>query len=219
MTFLVSPAERPIDLWAPLGRTSSVPEQLGVDFLCYSPVMGTVGVQRKEVSDLVASLADGRVAREVLQMKELDVGIWLIEGRPQWTVDGQLLSAHTTFTVESFRGVMFSLQSQGFWVMRTDSTTDTLETLRQLGVWLAKPKHLGLNGRPGPKPMLGGKPTDKDWQVHLAQSLPGIGYTRARDIVEFYDGLPFALREGVDLTEVPGLGPVTAKKIEGLLGT
>ena len=213
---LISPAERPVSFWAPLGKTSSVPEQLGVDFLTYSPTMGVVGIQRKEINDLVASLSDGRVAREVLQMKEsLDVGIWMIEGKPLFTSEGQLLSGHGDFTADSFRGVMFSLQSQGFWLIRTDSAQESMTCLSHLDRWMVKPRHLGLNGVPAAKGMLGA-PSDMDWMVHLTQSLPGIGYTRARAVVDACGGLPFRLREDVDLAKVPGVGKVTKQRIERL---
>lgn len=214
---LISPAERPVEFWAKLGKTSSVPEQLGVDFLTFSPVFGRVGVQRKEIGDLVASLSDGRVAREIIDMRELDVGIWLIEGRPQWSTEGHLLSSRTEFTLTSLQGILFSLMSNGFWVLRTDSIQDSMSYLSALDRWMAKPVHHGINGRPAPRTMLG-PPTDKDWQIHFWQGLPGMGYTRAKKVVEHYGGLPVVLKDGVRLEDVDGIGKVIAKKVERVLG-
>ena len=212
---LVSPTERPP--FNTLGETSSTPESLGVDFLLHSPVFGSVGVQRKEFSDLVASLADGRVTKEVLQMRDLNVGVWMIEGRPQWTTEGELLSAHNTFTRDSFTGVQLSLQAQGFWVIRTDSTSDSVLFLRALEKWCAKTEHKGFVNRPGARGVFG-PASEKDWQIHFAMGLPGLGYERAREMVGHYGGLPFGLKEGVDLSEVKGIGKVTAKKIERMFG-
>jgi ERCC4-type nuclease len=209
---LVSPTERPP--LNTLGKTSSLPEKLGVDFLMFSPVFGTVGVQRKEINDLVASLSDGRVTREVIDMKELDVGIWLIEGRPQWNADGQLLSAKATFTATSYFGVCLSLASQGFWLWSTASVTESMSWLSALDAWMAKTSHKGLTSRPNPRSEFGTQANKRDWQIHLTQSLPGVGYDRAKDIVRHYGGLPFGLRDGVDLAEVKGIGKVLKKRIE-----
>jgi len=66
---LVAPTE-PMTLKA-LGTVSLVPEDYGSDFLWASPVFGLVGVQRKEASDFVASVMDGRLDKELAQMKQL----------------------------------------------------------------------------------------------------------------------------------------------------
>lgn len=211
---LVSPTERaPFNT---LGPTSSLPEQFGADFLIFSPVFGRVGVQRKEINDLVASLSDGRVTREVIQMRELEVGIWLVEGDPKWSSDGVLLSGGygKKFTRASLEGVMWSLQASGFWVTRTDSAQGTVSTLAHLDAWMAKPSHKGLTSRPNPRSEFGTAANTRDWQIHLMQSLPGLGFSHARDIVDHYGGLPLRLKDGVDLTEVRGVGRVLKHRVE-----
>lgn len=55
----------------------------------------------------------------------------------------------------------------------------------------------------------------KDQQIHVMQGFDGIGYDRARDVVEHYGGLPFDLL--VDLRDVPGIGEKTAERVERIV--
>ncbi len=207
---LISPAE-PAAL-KHLGRSSSTPEHYGADFLISSPVYGLVGIQRKELSDLVASIkSDDRLSREVIAMKELDYAIWIIEGTPQWTSDGQATWTRTKYTHTQHRGLLFSLMFQGFLVAHTNTLSDTGELLSHLNHWLIKEHHSGLNFRPGARGEWG-KADKTEWQIHFLQGLPGLGYERARLIVETFSGLPLCLTQ--DLRTVNGLGDKTVTKIE-----
>jgi ERCC4-type nuclease len=214
-TMLVSPAEPPI--FKTLGKSSPVPEKYGADFLTLSPTLGRVGIQRKEIDDLIASLGD-RVPREISQLKGLDVGVWLIEGRTEWTSDGHLLSrTHSSFTKAQFLGTCWSLQSHGFWVVRTDSQTETIELLSLFDRWLSKDRHNSLMRRSATPTSVLGKPSLRDHRIHIMQGFQGIGYEKAAAIVDYYDGLPFSLSD-VDLTNVPGVGPGIARRVKDAIG-
>jgi ERCC4-type nuclease len=208
---LVSPAE-PKELKA--GKTvSTAPEQFGADFLTLSPVFGRVGIQRKTVTDLIASLGD-RVPREITLLKRLDLGIWLIEGTPQWTVDGHLLSStSSSFTNAQYLGILWSLQSNGFWLAHTSSMTDTIKYLSLLDRWLRKDHHSSLLRRQEPRSVLG-KVDKRDRQVWIMQGFPGVGYEKAKAIVDEVDGLPFIMNPAIDLSSIRGIGPIIAKRIE-----
>jgi len=213
---LISPTE-PKE-FRQLGVYSSVPERYGVDFFIPSPVFGRVGVQRKEIGDLVASIGDGRVEREVWQQKELSQAIWLIEGRVEWTTDGLLLSSATRqrYTRSMHLGVLLSLQSYGCWILSSQSLADSIVLLSSLNRWLMKEKHGSLLRRPTAKGQVGGDLTDK--RIHVMQGFDRVGYERARDIVEWCKGLPFQMREGVDLTDIPGIGLGVVEAIEKVIG-
>ena len=211
---LISPAEPPA--FKKLGTVSSQCERYGSDFLILSPVFGRVGVQRKEVKDLIASLADGRVEREIWQQKGLDQAIWLIEGRLEWTSDGQLLSgARSRYTKSQHLGVLLSLYSNGYWILNTSSVPDSIELLSALNQWLAKKKHTSLLRRPSQRTSYGTVGALKDQQIHVMQGFPGVGYDRAKTVVDHYGGLPFDLL--VDLRDVAGLGDKTVSRIEGIV--
>lgn len=206
---LVSPAEPPA--YKTLGKSSTLPEQLGADFLIFSPLLGQVGVQRKTVTDLVASIYDGRLQREIIDMKGLDVAIWILEGTPEWTSDGRLVGCRTIYTQAQHYGVTFSLLSKGFWLLATRNQADTLSCLSALENWASKTKHSSLATRPGPTTIYGSA-TSTDWQIHFLTGLPGMGYERAKACVNHFGGLPLSLTG--DLAEVPGVGKVTAKRVK-----
>lgn len=194
-----------------LGTYSPLPEQFGADFLISCPV-GLVGVQRKEIHDLIASRADGRLARELAQMKQLDIGILLVEGRLKWTSDGQLSTSRSKWSRAQHLGLLFSLQSTGIWVNSSPDLTETREYLSALEKWMMKETHRGINVRPKPQTAWG-QVTDRDWAIHFIQGIDGIGPKVAGDIFDRF-GVPFALTvTEKDLMGVPGVGPGRAAKI------
>ncbi len=209
ITLYVSAAE-PASLRT-LGTYSALPEQFGSDFLIPCPV-GMVGVQRKEIHDLIASRGDGRLARELAQMKQLDIGILLVEGRLKWTSDGQLSTSRSTWTRKQHLGLLFSIQSTGLWVNSSESLMESREYLLSLELWMMKSTHKGLNTRPKPTTLWGNR-TDKDWACHAIQSVDGVGPEVAGRIFDKF-GLPFTMTVTVeDLMTVDGIGRKRAEKI------
>lgn len=214
---LVSPAEH--NMLRGLGRTSPTPEKYGADFLITSKDLGIVGVQRKEINDLVASVRDGRIQREVAMMKALGLGVFVIEGRIAWTTDGKLLSKSSDWTIQQHYGVLWSLQLEGYWIHSTSDMVGTYQWLTTFAHWLTIPssKHRSVKTRPGPVAPWG-KAANRDWGIHLLQSFDGIGYELAGRIWDRFGGLP--LRWEVDaagLAEVAGIGKVRAEKMIGAL--
>lgn len=206
---LIAPSE-PKSLQG-LGSYSPLPEQMGCDFLIPCPV-GMVGVQRKEIHDLIASRGDGRLARELAQMKQLDIAILLIEGRLRWTSDGVLTSSRSKWTRSQHMGLMFSIQSSGIWQNSTDSLTESREYLQALESWMMKSKHAGIMTRPKPTTLWGNR-TDRDWAVHTIQSVDGVGPEMAGRIFDKF-GLPFTCHVTVEeLLTVDGIGKTRARKI------
>lgn len=210
---LVSPTE-PRELRA-VGTVSAVPEMYGVDYLAFVPGVGKVGVQRKEIGDFVASVRDDRLSTEVAQSRSLDLRMLIVEGTVEWTNDGVLLGPRSGFTRAQYLGILWNLQSEGFWITFTRSTTETTECLLLFTRWVAKEKHSTLTARKKPPRNMYGTRGSEDWQIHVLQSFPGVGYERARAVVEFYGGLP--LEWTGTLTDVPGIGPRLSGKLGSLL--
>lgn len=206
---LVSPAEP--DIYRRLGRTSTLPEAVGSDFLMFSPVLGRVGVQRKTITDLVASTQDGRFQRELIEMRGLDVGVWLFEGTTDWTSDGQLLSTRSNYTRTKHFGAIFSMLLQGFWILHSSGATETCWLLSDFERWIQKTEHKGIAGRPGPARGLFGETDVDGWRTHFLQGLPGVGVERAKAWLAEFEGLGMRL-EG-EPEKVPGIGKVTAARI------
>jgi ERCC4-type nuclease len=192
-----------------------MPEQYGADYLMYVPNVGRVGVQRKEINDFIASVRDDRLRTEVALLCQLPVAMLILEGRIEFTNDGLLLATHSPFTRAQLLGTLWLLQSTGLWITSTNSTTETIECLSLFSRWVTKQKHTTLTGRNGPRSNPYGKVSDDDWQVHILQGFPGMGYERARAVRDFYGGLPLAWTG--TLTDVPGIGSKTWTKLRGML--
>lgn len=211
---LISPAEH--NFLAKLGKVSSVPERYGADFLLNSADLGSVGVQRKEVNDLIASVRDGRLAREVAMMKALGQGVFVIEGELRWTSDGVLLSRQEWTRAQHY-GVLWSLSLDGYWIFSTASMEETFFFLSTFTRWLKVPssKHRSTRTRPGPiGKATWGKADNRDWGVHILQGFDGIGYDLACRIWDKFNGLP--LRWDVsaeELSTVAGIGKIRAERL------
>lgn len=210
---LVSPQE-PKPFHA-LGDLSVRTEQYGVDFLIAS-TLGLVGVQRKEYNDLLASVTGDRLYRELILMKRLDIGIWLIEGRPQWTQDGVLISQRQ-WTLAQHLGLMCSIQQAGFWMLYTASIQESIQLISALPRWLNKSGHTSLMSRPKPKTSWGFR-TDRDWGIHFWQTFDNIGPKVAANLYDTV-GIPLGWTcTRKDLEKVVGVGKVRASKLWKALG-
>lgn len=211
---LVSPTE-PAFLRA-LGKTSLVPESYGVDFMFPSTEFGLVGIQRKELNDFVASVKDGRLAKEIGQMKRLGLAMLVLEGRASWTNDGLLTSTSTQWRMSQHLGTLWSVQLSGCWLATTTSVQETSTLISAFTRWTAKPRHIALESRPGPTSDEWGKVGNREWALHMLQGFRGIGPVQAAAIYDHFGGVPFLWSVGVvDLMEVPGIGE---KRAEGLIG-
>lgn len=212
---LVSPAEPAV--LRKLGQTSSTPEKHGADFLMFSRALGMVGVQRKEINDLVASLNDDRLAREIPMLQRLDIAVVLIEGRIEWTTDGLLSSTSSPFTRAQYLGTLWSMALSGLWTCFTSSTMETTDWLSTFNRWLQKDKHTSLLTRRQQAPRNEYGLRDRRAQhIHILEGFPGVGYQRAMAIVDFFGGLP--LEWTGRLNDVPGVGATTARRMERMLG-
>lgn len=211
---LISPTE-PKQL-RDIGTTSLRPESYGADVLMLSRA-GMVGIQRKEIDDLVSSIqVGGRLQEQLAKMNQLDIKIVLIEGRPQWTTDGYLQS-RGTWTRKQHLGTIWSLQLMGFWVWEIASLAASVSILPSFEIWL-KRDHGGLRVRP--KVAAWGTRDNKDWAVGVLSQLPGVSMKRAEAI---YDkvGLPLMWNPNVPidaLLEIDGIGEKTVEGIIKCLG-
>lgn len=198
-----------------------VPEKHGSDVLFFSRHFRLAGVQRKELSDLVQSVHDGRLGQQLQQMKSLGLAVVLIEGRPSWTGDGLLMQSSSTWTMQQHLGVIWSIQSRGFWIATCERMDDTIAWLSNFERWLVRPKPpgSGLDHRPKAKSEWG-KASSEEWAAHLLQGFEGIGPDKAKAIVKHFGGIPLRwLVDEDELATVPGISKTTAKKlIRSLIG-
>lgn len=135
----VSPSERPPV--SQLGTVSSICERLGSDILWESK-HGMVGVQRKAVPDLIASVRDGRLGKELVQQQTLHTAFLVIEGQPAWDREGNLVSQHTRWNLRQHNGVILSALKQGVLVLTSRNPLETCSLVEYLVEWSDKDEHV-----------------------------------------------------------------------------
>lgn len=211
---LISPSEP--SLLRAAGKVSMLPEQFGADVLIvpHASFGGYLGVQRKELKDLIASLADGRLGKQMMQLKGCAQSLLLIEGKMRWSTDGVLqMDRGENLTWEQWLGLTWTMRlTVGAWIDFTDSLSKTVMYCSELEAWAKKPHHRSLHTRPGPAKRWGVAGA-RDWERHLLMGFDGIGPELADRILDTV-GMP--LRWGVtaeDLAGIRGLGPKKVRKI------
>ena len=217
-TLLVSPAE-PKAVRMQLGEgveVSALPERYGVDFLWRARGVWW-GCQRKTVNDLLASMTDGRLVKEVGQMAgHVSLPLLIVEGQMQFTTTGQMVNQWgTRLDRKAWVGMQLTLASRGIAVLTTNSITGTVDTVRTYQAWSEKATHTSVTARPKTVEATWGKAGNRDWGVFMLQSFDGIGAGLAGDIYDHFGRVPLewsVTKE--ELAAVKGLGP---KRIEKMM--
>lgn len=216
VTLYVSPTEpEPIRV---LGRGSLLPEHYGVDVL-FAARGRLCGVQRKRTDDLVASLRDGRLAKELLQMRALHRAVVLVEGEWVWTTDGHWVSGGS-WSKSGWWGLVWSLVLEhGVGVLQVATLEESVTAIRRFVAWCQKPSHGSLIRRPKAQGTWG-RPTAQEWAAYVLQAIPAVGPELAQRIVAHFGGLPLAwMCTESDLRQVPGIGPKRARQLMRALGS
>lgn len=216
---LISPAEHS-PLIKSLGQLSPLPEQYGSDVLWCSEQGEWVGVQRKELMDLIASLHDNRLTKELIQMAELDIRILIIEGQPRWGPDGTLLDRYARWSRKGHHNLIQSLSASGISVHQTLDTQDTSYVISGLVEWTDKDSHSTLMSRSKNVSRKWGEPSAEEWQLWILQSFPGISITRAKQIIQHFGTIPLRwTATEQELSQVPGIGKLTASRLRACLAS
>lgn len=224
---LVSPTES--EVARGLGQTSWKVEDWGLDFL-WSARGQWWGVQRKALKDLVASVEDGRLAKERLQWTHVTGRVWLVietgerggAGPREIMGSGGLVGLGTwgrPWTGEQFRALTYSIMGEGVGVLLVQDEAETLRRVKELETWSQR-EHATMTRGTVPKDVFG-KRDSRQYGVWLLSSLPGVGAEMAGRIWDHFGGLPIGMKDGIgekELTGVPGVGKVTAKKIIDVFG-
>jgi ERCC4-type nuclease len=216
MTILASPSE-PSELREALGTLNNpLCEDKGADYLAPT-AKGLLGIQRKQIpSDFLASLEDGRLARELPHLaREVDLPILLLEGAFDYNSDGWLQNNgratryKQTGIIRLLRSVYYSL---GIYVEYSGSMVETPNVVREL-IDYFNHEHISLDRRPKLRG-LWGKPTPDEQLCYFYQGISGIGLVLARSLVQVYPQ-PVALLEASlnELKAIPQVGQHRADQI------
>lgn len=194
-------------------------EKRGVDFL-WRGVGKWWGIQRKELHDLLASLNDGRLTKEIGQMHAgITMPHLILEGRVQQTTTGMLMTRgyNQPIHIETLWKRLFSLGYAGVYVTTSRDITNTCQLIRTLYEWSQEASH--HTARTWPKPTNDwGKATNRDTQIALLSMMPGIGAKTAANILDQTPRPPLAWNVTMEeLLAVDGIGEKTATRLMRVL--
>lgn len=195
--------------------SSPLCEQRGVDFLWWSHGRA-FGVQRKELHDFFASLDDGRLAREIPQMvAHITMPVLVLEGPIRTTNEGTIITRgyRRPVTASSLTKHVLSVALRGVTVLQSANVAETCRLVVDTYQWSQADSHSTAAARPKPTGDWG-KPSSRDWQLHLITSLPGVGPELAAAILDTLGRCPVVVdaTEG-ELQTVPGIGKTKARRI------
>ena len=210
----LSPTEHDLKLTIPQSLYSSLCEANGCDILVITS-RGCVGFQRKTLGDLEVSLRDGRFALQLAQIRSsqlLRYRFVILElDRNRITTDGRHFT-DSSLTPESLRTVAFKLFFNDTLLIESRNLSDTVDLINRSADYVERDGADHLL-RPKPSTTAWGTRSNRDWGIHLLQSFPGIGPRTAGVIYDSY-GLPLQWTVSEkDLTQLPGVGKVIAKRL------
>jgi len=213
---LVSPSE-PAELREALGATSSpLCEEKGADILAPTG-KGLLGIQRKEVpSDFLASLEDGRLARELpLLSRGVDFPILLLEGSFIYDTDDCLRvgGRPTRYKHLGIKRLLRSVfYSYGIYVEHSSGLSDTPTVVKELIDYFSH-DHISLYTRPKLQG-LWGRPTPNEQICYFYQGIPGVGVVLAQSLAKILPKPADLVTASLDgLKSIPGIGKQRAERI------
>lgn len=167
-----------------------------------------VAVERKTADDFISSIADGRLFRQLEELKEnFRMPLMIIEGNRLFNNDRKM---HPN----AIRGALASVTlDYGVPIIQTENNLETAEMLIAIAKreQLDRKKNVAVRGRKA-------KRSANEMQEFIISGLPKINRAKAKALLKHF-GTPerifTASRE--ELMEVGGIGPKLAKKIRLLM--
>lgn len=215
---VIAPTEPPA--LRALGQTKQFPEQHGSDVVVWAHGRWH-GIQRKELGDFVSSVNNRRLGRELAKMDRLGYKLLIIEGEPQWTMDGELMGdGYGRWTYRAHVGFQMSCMTREIMVLTTANLEGTIRLVQEFESYVKKDKHTSLlHTREKPVNVWG----DRDNQVsqrHLLMGFDGMGIEKAQRILDWYGSVPLGWKVTAKeiAANVKGVSVKTAQKWIDQLG-
>lgn len=166
----------------------------------------SITIERKTAKDFLVSIIDGRLFNQLSNLKKhCRRPVLLIEGNPYKT--------ELNFDPMAIKGALLSAQAVWYIpVIFSRSKEDTRDILLMIGRQdEAYMDVVPLRGGYRPKRL-------KSKQLYLLQGLPQIGPLLAKRLIEHFRSVSHVMNASVkELTEVDGIGKVSAEKIREVL--
>jgi ERCC4-type nuclease len=183
---------------------------------------GTVGIERKKIpGDLISSVEDGRLRRELIAMREeCDHRVLLLHGVFRYNRKGQVVdNKHVLrWTETGIRNLLRTIEwVEGCFIEQARTTLELVSIVTELQSYLDTQKHFSLKGRPGiQKSWI--VPTKSEHVIHFYDGLPGIAPVRAKLLMTRFPN-PIELYEASieDIASIKGFGIPVATQIHNFL--
>lgn len=187
----------------------AIESPLGFDFLLYTQ-RGKIPIERKTPSDLIASISDGRLARELRAMREESrFYIVLLHGRFTYNKDDELvMRGHgRKWTKKGVRNLLRTIELvEGAKLEYAETDEELVKVVQELQEYFDKTHHLSLKIRAGLETNWL-VPTREEKVRHFYQGLPSISAIRARTLAKvFASPLDLFGASIDDLMKLPGFG-------------
>lgn len=214
---LLSPTEHDLQKLIPTTtyRISSLCEANGADVIVPTK-KGLIAYQRKTLLDLKSSLADGRLYRELSQLKTSPIlthSFLILEHDPRkLTNDYQFMDCD--FPRKNLTSVLTKVQLLGIHYLESPSTQHTVQTILDSSSYLSSTKSTTLKRPPGEKNHWGVR-TNREFLAYILQSFPGIGIKTAYSFLDYFrTTIPLMwITDITELMSVPGIGKETASRL------
>jgi ERCC4-type nuclease len=170
-------------------------------------VDGRLVFERKTLPDFALSVIDGRLFRQMARLAASPLkGVLILEGKSRDLRQGEIQR-------EALQGALITTSLVlGIPVLRALTPEETARLMVYAGRQVNRMVAGGL-------PRSGFRPKGKrKQQLHILQSLPGVGPARAGRLLERFGSVQNVLNAGLeDLTAVDGVGAHTARGIRQVI--
>ncbi len=193
----------------------------GFDFKLYTGC-GIVAIERKKVpGDFISSLADGRLYKQILAMRDSsDIQILLLEGKFRYGGDGILFQGRrkSRWNRKGINNLLRSIKwVEGVDIEQSSNISDTVTTVLQIQEYFDKQNHTSLKSRPRIQTNWI-VPSYGERIIHFYNGLPGVGINGAKKI---YDKFPSPIQlysaSVEEIMEIPRVGRAMATGIYNFL--
>jgi ERCC4-type nuclease len=199
-----------------LFRPDSIEIPMNFDLLLYTK-SGTIPIERKAIpGDLLSSVEDGRLHREMTAMRdESAINILLLHGDFVYQKDGTLWGKKgRSWTKKGIRNLLRTVQFvEGLYIEQAHSDQELVEIVNELQEYFDNQSHLGLKRRPG---------LQSDWFVttredkvcYFYSGLPSVSAVRAKALCEkFPDPIMLYQASIEDIRQIDGFGKKMSEQV------
>ena len=188
------------------------------DMVLYTEA-GKIGIERKQCpGDLLSSVSDGRLNREILAMREeCNISVILLQGNIRYNKNGTVkLGKRTSYhwTDKGIKNLFRTIQYvEGCYLESARNSVELVQVVNDLQEYFDKKDHTSLKSRTRIQTNWL-VPSKDERVVYFYSGLPGLGITGARKLYERFS-TPLLLYQASieEIRQIRGMGKTMAESI------